>query len=488
MPLPVTQALAAGITLGTGTVQATTVGTHSVPHATPRVEDPWTKHMADVGYPADHKVCQMVANQANGTWAYSKASDYYLSWMKDHGNKLDDWVQGIHKNATADSGITPSDIDCTILHTQNCQPPHDGDCEKFKPAAFDPMLTEVVNLYGILEVMDITNIKETLLTNLDLGTLVRDFIPESMIPTLKKYISITAVVGWLISGIFGIAGLLGPAGVAIGSTALVGSLTALTAVTAGGAFVFNTIGAILSITSTALTDTSLDPGQMEAHLGNALGNFFDAMSARNAALTAKIFGGTPDQDIDLMEFVTRIDDRYKKFENATDSAAVMYLLQNGWFMEQSNTADVIEPMFDAGFKLMKVGLIGYMFSARRFYVMQFTKLNQTSCQNNFDGASRFVDGGCFVLKIGDKKIDHNDNAGTELKTAESKYNLVVPNFFRNVRDCDNNADLMQHKNYTMDNMGEMGKCFFGLDYLHVETPDDISMVNKTIADSLDLDY
>lgn len=82
------------------------------------------------------------------------AYNYFAVWMDDNGGNLsmitahvrelttmhywpliDDWVQRMHINATADADITPGDLDCSVLHTQNCQPPVDGDCENYNPAA-----------------------------------------------------------------------------------------------------------------------------------------------------------------------------------------------------------------------------------------------------------------------------------------------------------------------------------------------------------------
>ncbi|KAI1380991.1 hypothetical protein F4677DRAFT_462112 [Hypoxylon crocopeplum] len=450
--------------------------------------DPWADHMKKLGYPSNAEVCKMVTNNDKDSWTKSKASDFFATWMIEHGNKIDDWVQQMHKNATGKSGVTPGDLDCTLLHSENCQPPGDGDCENYNPAAFQVIQTQVVNLYSILQSMDIATIKQTLLQDLKIGELIRDFVPESDLANTKKKLSIAAVVMWIVSGIFAVSGLGAPAGLAIGSGALVGGLTTLTATAGIGGFAFNTLGAVLSITSTSLTDGAIDAGKMEDQLESKLGDFFQSVSDKNAAITAKVFGGKPQQKVDLMDFVSSIDNWYDRFRPVQDFTAIMFLLQNGWFLEQAHTLQSIQPMFSAGFSLMKVGLIGYLYNARKFYVMHYTKLDEQTCNKKYEGASRFVDGGCFVLKIGGKCINHDDNAPTELKRAEEKYKMKLDNFFRNVRDCNNNKGLIDNKAYSMDKLGEMGKCFFPLNYLHVETPDDIYKVNQTVADQLGLKY
>lgn len=66
--------------------------------------------------------------------------------------------------------------------------------------------------------------------------------------------------------------------------------------------------------------------------------------------------------------------------------------------------------------------------------------------------------------------------------------MRLDTFFRNVRDCNNNKAMIDDKAYSMDKLGEMGNCFFPLNYLHVETPDELWSVNQTIADQLGLKH
>jgi hypothetical protein len=116
---------------------------------------PWQKHMLDAGYPENQMVCEMVARRDQHTWINSRADDFYWSFMEDNNYNMgmrqiwtyqrasgdmadivtDDWVQRMNINATAGSGFTPSDIDCTMLHSESCQPPGTGDCERYNPAA-----------------------------------------------------------------------------------------------------------------------------------------------------------------------------------------------------------------------------------------------------------------------------------------------------------------------------------------------------------------
>ncbi|XXH03390.1 hypothetical protein Hte_009791 [Hypoxylon texense] len=419
-----------------------------------------------------------------------------------------DWVQQMHKNATAGSGITPGDLDCTILHSENCQPPGDGDCEHYNPAAcivlpVAPLVdvgrllttrivqviqTQVVNLYSILQAMDIAAIKDTLLNGLKIGELVRDFVPESDMDDTKKNLAIAAAVMWIVSGVFGVAGALGT-GLKMGTIVLVEGLTKLGAATGVGTFTFNTIGALIGLASATLPDDSIDINKMEDVLSSHLGDFFQSISDQTAAITAKIFGGTPLHDVDLEDFIFRIQpDIFEIIWGIEDGLAIIHLFEEGWFLDQAETEAAIQPMFEAGFALMKVGLIGILFSARKFYVMHFTELDETKCKEDYEGASRFVDGGCFILKVSGGCINEDDNAWGELEKAEQKYNMSVENFFRNVRDCNNNQGLMENRNYTIDGIGDLGECFFPLNYLHNPTPHEIWNINQTIADSLNLKY
>lgn len=55
----------------------------------------------------------------------------------------------------------------------------------------------------------------------------------------------------------------------------------------------------IGIASSAMTDGAIDPGKMEDSLTSHLGDFFESISAKNAAITAKVFGGKPQQKVDL---------------------------------------------------------------------------------------------------------------------------------------------------------------------------------------------
>ncbi|KAI0006547.1 hypothetical protein F4779DRAFT_620474 [Xylariaceae sp. FL0662B] len=481
--------------LFSSTVRAAAVGVVPVapvaPVATltPR-RDPWAEHMKKLNYPPNDQVCKMVKNENKKVWQKSKASDYFSIWFQENGNKLNDWVQKMHKNATK-PGVTPGDLDCTMLHSENCSPPQDRDCENYNPAAFRIIHTQVVNLYSVLQALDIAAIKQTLLNSLDIGTLIGDFTKKSQLDNRKKAISITAISMWILSGMIAITGLGAPIGITLGSTALVGSLTAFTATTATGAFLANTAGGIMSkittpaayglmsskhcilgIMSQVQTDKgAIDVDKLDAQLSSKLGEHFQRMSDRNAALTAKLFGGKPKQDIKLMDLASshHIDPLKLGAEMIYD-----FRFQNGDFMDQPKTENLLQPMFDAGFKYMRVGLIGFLFNVRKFYVLHFTGVDKQQCEKKFQGASRYVDNDCYVLKIGGgKKINHDDNAPTELKRAEEKYHMNVAEFFRNVRNCNNNKDLIDRKSYSTEKMGEITKCFYPLNYLKARTPDTI---------------
>ncbi|KAK7748362.1 hypothetical protein SLS62_008625 [Diatrype stigma] len=96
--------------------------------------------------------------------------------------------------------------------------------------------------------------------------------------------------------------------------------------------------------------------------------------------------------------------------------------------------------------------------------------------------------GCFVLKIGGHCINHDDNAPAELNKAEGTYGMKLDGFFRNVRDCNNNVDMIEDKKYSMDTLGQLGECFYPIYYLHTTTPDAIWDVDHSIADKLDVKF
>lgn len=128
----------------------------------------------------------------------------------------DDWLQQMHKNATAKSGVSTGVLDCTMLHSENCSPVGDGDCDNYDPASctLQPLppfsryyvirifndvkivaliQTQAVNLYGILQAMDIASIKNTLLEMLNLDKLISQFVPDSTLLDRKKKFSLASV-------------------------------------------------------------------------------------------------------------------------------------------------------------------------------------------------------------------------------------------------------------------------------------------------------
>lgn len=66
--------------------------------------------------------------------------------------------------------------------------------------------------------------------------------------------------------------------------------------------------------------------------------------------------------------------------------------------------------------------------------------------------------------------------------------MKLDGFFRNVRDCNNNVDMIEDKQYSMDTLGQLGECFFPIYYLHTTTPDEIWDVDGVIADKLHLKF
>lgn len=128
-----------------------------------------------------------------------------------------------------------------------------------------------------------------------------------------------------------------------------------------------------------MTANSINPNAylhaetIEDGLTSYLGDFFNESSQTNAALTAKIFGGTPKKDVDIMEFLSGMDPSYKEVKPSKDYEPIMHLyviranltsntqgtfslknirLSNGWFLDQVDTEKVLEPLFENGFKLM----------------------------------------------------------------------------------------------------------------------------------------
>ncbi|KAI1081471.1 hypothetical protein F5B20DRAFT_588536 [Whalleya microplaca] len=484
------QAVLIAVCLCSGAVRAAAIDSAPVTALVSPRDIDWADRMKKMQYPPNDKVCTMVKNREDKIWQKSKASDFFSTWFQNNGNKLSDWVQKMHKTATK-RGITPGDLDCTVLHSENCSPPQD-DLERSlnnNDKIVRVIHTQVTNLYSILQAMDISAIKQTLLDSLDIGTLISDFTKKSDLDNKKKKLSIAAVSMWILSGILAITGLGAPIGISLGSATIVGSLTALTAGTSVGAFVANTAGGVISIMSQTRTDKgAIDVDKLDTQLSSKLGDYFEDISDRNAALTSKLFGGKPKEDINLMDFVSRVDDLYKNINPAHDWEPIMYLFQNGAFMTQPKTTDIIRPMFDAGFKFMKVGLVGFLFNVRKFYVMHFTDVDERHCKNKFDDAGRYVDKGCYVLKIGGKCLNHDDNAPTELKRAEQKYHMNVAEFFRNVRNCNNNKEMIDNKSYSLDKLGHITNCFYPLNYLKAKTPDLLHEIDHKVADQLGLKY
>ncbi|KAK7748361.1 hypothetical protein SLS62_008624 [Diatrype stigma] len=70
---------------------------------------------------------------------------------------------------------------------------------------------------------------------------------------------------------------------------------------------------MVRITATSLNaDGSIKIDQLEDDLSAFLGHMFDEISQTNEALVAKLFGGTPKKDVDLMQFLEGMDPWYKQ--------------------------------------------------------------------------------------------------------------------------------------------------------------------------------
>lgn len=65
---------------------------------------------------------------------------------------------------------------------------------------------------------------------------------------------------------------------------------------------------------------------MEDMLSSHLGDFFQSISDKNAAITAKIFGGTPLHDVDIVDFVSRIDPNHAKITGEADDGLAIIRL------------------------------------------------------------------------------------------------------------------------------------------------------------------
>lgn len=64
---------------------------------------------------------------------------------------------------------------------------------------------------------------------------------------------------------------------------------------------------------------------MEDALSSHLGDFFQSISDKTVAITAKVFGGHPSQDIDLTDFVATIDSKYNTSRGSGDAVGLMNL-------------------------------------------------------------------------------------------------------------------------------------------------------------------
>ncbi|RYP44441.1 hypothetical protein DL768_009088 [Monosporascus sp. mg162] len=353
----------------------------------------WASYMKANGYPSNEDVCRMIRNKETDLFSRSGAEDYYRIWMSDNVFiMVDDWVQQLYLNATADAGITAGTLDCTALDSQSCWPPQEGACERYNPAGFHIIHTEIVRLLGPAREAGL--VKELAATE------------EQRVGTI-------------------------------------------------GSFQLNTVTYCLNQAASNRRGGYLDISKIADELPTEISSFFDDANNNIAALTAKLFGGASSQTlmhIDLTEFVNSIlpaTDGRERLDN--EAFAPWYLLQQN-YQDWEESTDTIRSYVHDSFEYMKIGLIGRLFKLRGLYVMNFAWLERDRCENEFEGASRYVDNGCFVLKVGGggwKHLNHDDNAPTELNLAEEKYNLNLPNFFRNVRDCNNDERMMEHDKYGM---------------------------------------
>ncbi|RYO83142.1 hypothetical protein DL762_006310 [Monosporascus cannonballus] len=288
-----------------------------------------------------------------------------------------------------------------------------------------------------------------------------------------------------------IIGLLGPAGEA----GLLREFAATEAQVVGtiGSFQLNTVAYCLTQAAKNREGSYLDISKLADELPMELVGVFDDTNNNIAGLTAKLFGGTSSETllhIDLVEYVNTIlpaTDGKERIDN--EAMAPWYLLQQN-YRDWEESRDMLRSYFHNSFKYMKVGLIGHLFKLRGLYVMHFAWLERDRCLKIFDGASRYVDNGCFVLKIGGggwKHLNHDDNAPTELYLAEEKYHLHLHNFFRNVRDCNNDERMMEHGKDAMGDLVLKHRCFFPIDYLVTREPGPAGLicdVDRNLANKL----
>ncbi|RYP64326.1 hypothetical protein DL770_009215 [Monosporascus sp. CRB-9-2] len=361
----------------------------------------WARYMKTKGYPSNEDVCRMIRNKENDLFSRSGAEDYYRIWMSDNGFIM------VH-----------------VIHTG------------------------IASMYSALQAVDISDLIWIPLDDLNLRTLVTDFVwRENDWQNEDAKMSAIAPIHLML------AGLLGPTGEA----ALVTELAETEEQRVGtiGSFQLSTVAHCLNQAANNRRGGYLDMSKMADELPTELSGIFDDTNNSIAALTSKLFGGTSSQTlmhIDLMEFVNAIlpaTDGKERIPN--EAFAPWYLLQqnyHGW----EESPDTLRSYFRNSFKYMKIGLIGHLFRLKGLYVMNFAWLDRDRCHNEFEGAARYVDGGCFVLKVGGggwRHLNHDDNAPTELNLAEEKYNLNLHNFFRNVRDCNNDERMMEHGMYGM---------------------------------------
>ncbi|RYP34524.1 hypothetical protein DL767_004236 [Monosporascus sp. MG133] len=353
----------------------------------------WASYMKAKGYPSNEDVCRMIRNKENDLFSRSGAEDYYRIWMIDNGFIM-------------------------------------------------------VSMNSALQAVDLNELAEMPLAGLDLRTLVRDFVWRE-----NDWQNGDPKMSAIAPTLFILAGLLGPTGGAGLVTQFL--VTEEQRVGTIGSFQLNTVAHCLNQAVSHRRGGYLDISKLADDLPTELSGVFDDTNNNIAAITAKLFGGTSRQTlmhIDLTEFVNNVLPATDGTERLGNEAfAPWYLLQQNYHDWEGST-DTLRIHIHNSITYMKIGLIGHLFKLRGLYVMNFAWLERDRCEKEFEGASRYVDGGCFVLKIGGggwKHLNHDDNAPTELNLAEKKYHLHLDNFFRNVRDCNNDERMMEHGKYGM---------------------------------------
>ncbi|CAJ2504155.1 Uu.00g115490.m01.CDS01 [Anthostomella pinea] len=455
-----------------------------------KTTDFWHQHMLEAKYPKNTDVCKKMGEKGTNMWDYSKAADYMTTWFGDNDTNLVDWPQQLHLNALSGSGVTPGNIDCTTLQSVTCLAPGDDDCKNYNPAAFVVIQTEIVNLYSALQAIGIQNLKAALMDSLDMGKLIRDFITDKVLEDEKekaKKLHIAALFTFIFAGIMAIvsagAAIVPILPITVGAVAGSAGIVGASAGAAGG--ISSAVGSALRIISAVSSpDGEVDLGRLQDDLNAKLGDYFDSMDQRNNDLAGKVFGTPkPSQDIDLKDFISAIDKTTDISNVKNDADALVALFGIPSLMNLTATQDQIKPVLQSGMGMAKLPLIGYLWVVRKFYVLEYTDVNQDNCKydanakkQNFDGASRWVAGvdgakdSCFVLKIGDKKMDHDNNAPTELKVAEDEYKMDSGEMFLNVKACDNDK-MLDDLSYSVTSFdfSNPSKCFYPLNYIQAES-------------------